>query len=113
MNGSLIPAGIDWSNGVWNLLNNHPVVIHFIHRWWAWVTVGFLIVLARKIRSQSRPASIAIHSSFGIQIVVGIVTVLTSVNIVYAVLHQAIGALVVIVTTWGVHVLGQKDMDVT
>ncbi len=113
MNGSLIPAGIDWSNGVWNLLNNHPVVIHFIHRWWAWVTVGFLIVLARKIRSQSRPASIAIHSSFGIQIVVGIVTVLTSVNIVYAVLHQAIGALVVIATTWGVHVLGQKDMDVT
>ncbi len=111
MNGSLIPAGIDWSNGVWNLINNHPVVVHFIHRWWAWVTVGFLIVLARRIRKQCRPASIAIHSTFGTQIVVGIVTVVTSVNIIYAVLHQAIGALLVIATTWGVHALGRNNLS--
>ncbi len=111
MNGSLIPTGIDWSNGVWNLINNHPVVVHFIHRWWAWVTVGFLIVLARRIRKQCRPASIAIHSTFGTQIVVGIVTVVTSVNIIYAVLHQAIGALLVIATTWGVHALGRNNLS--
>ncbi len=108
MNGSLIPGGINWSEGLWTLLNHHPVLIHFIHRWWAWVTVGFLIVLARRIRKQSRPASIAIHSAFGIQIVIGIATVMTSVNIHLAVLHQAVGALVVIATTWGVHLLGRR-----
>lgn len=108
MNGALIPAGINWSDGIWSLLNNHPVVIHFIHRWWAWVTVGFLIVLARRVRRQSRAASIAIHSSFGIQIVIGIATVMTGVNIYLAVLHQAVGALVVIATTWGVHLLGRR-----
>lgn len=112
MNGSLIPRGIDWTDDVWNMLNNHPVAVHFIHRWWAWVTVGFLIVLARRIRKQCRAASIAIHSAFGIQIVVGIVTVMTGINIFYAVLHQAVGALVVITTTWGVHLLGRKGVAV-
>jgi heme a synthase len=107
MNGSLMPAGINWSEGLWTLLNNHPVLIHFIHRWWAFVTVGFLIVLARRVRGQSRSASIAIHSAFGIQMVIGIATVMTGVNIYLAVLHQAVGALVVIATTWGVHLSGR------
>ena len=107
MNGSLMPAGINWSEGLWTLLNNHPVLIHFIHRWWAFVTVGFLIMLARRVRGQSRAASIAIHSAFGIQMVIGIATVMTGVNIYLAVLHQAVGALVVIATTWGVHLSGR------
>jgi cytochrome c oxidase assembly protein subunit 15 len=109
MNSSLIPTGIDWSDGVWSMLNNHPIVIHFIHRWWAWVTVGVLIVLARRIRGQCRAASIAIHSTFGIQILLGIATVMTGINIYFAVLHQAVGALVVIATTWGVHLLGRSE----
>jgi cytochrome c oxidase assembly protein subunit 15 len=32
---------------------------------------------------------------------------MTGVNIHLAVLHQAVGALVVIATTWGVHLLGR------
>ena len=107
MNGSLMPAGINWSEGLWTLLNNHPALIHFIHRWWAFVTVGFLIMLARRVRGQSRAASIAIHSAFGTQMVIGIATVMTGVNIYFAVLHQAVGALVVIATTWGVHLSGR------
>jgi cytochrome c oxidase assembly protein subunit 15 len=87
-------------------------MIHFIHRWWAWVTVAFLIVLARRIRKQSKTVSIAIHSAFGVQILLGIATVMTSVNIHFAVLHQAVGALVVISTAWGVHLLGRETSDV-
>jgi len=107
MNGSLVPIGIDWAGGVWTMLNNDPYIIHFIHRWWAWVTVGFLISLALRIRTQSRKASIAIHSAYGVQVLLGIVTVMTSVSIHFAVLHQAVGALVVISTAWGVHLLGR------
>jgi cytochrome c oxidase assembly protein subunit 15 len=111
MNGSLIPSVINWTDDLWSKLNNNHYMIHFIHRWWAWVTVGFLIVLARRIRKQSRKASIAIHSAFGVQILLGIATVMTSVNIHFAVLHQAVGALVVISTTWGVHLLGRYATD--
>ena len=107
MNDSLIPRGIDWTGGVWVMLNNDPYVIHFIHRWWAWLTVGFLVALAWRVRAQSRQASIAIHSTYGIQILLGIATVITGVSIYFAVLHQAVGALVVISTSWGVHLLGR------
>lgn len=113
MNGSLIPSGIDGTGGVWTMLNNDPYLIHFIHRWWAWVTVGFLVVLALRIRKQSRKASIAIHSAYGIQILLGIATVVTTVNIHFAVLHQAVGALVVISTAWGVHLLGRYPSNVS
>lgn len=107
MNGSLMPLGIDWSGGVWTILNNDPYVIHFIHRWWAWVTVGFLVTLAWRVRTQSKKASIAIHSAYAVQILLGIATVMTSVSLHFAVLHQAVGALVVISTAWGVHLLGR------
>ena len=73
------------------------------------MAVGFLIVLARSVRSQSRKASIAIHSAFGVQVVLGIATVMTGVNIHYAVLHQAVGALVVMSTVWGMHLLGRDQ----
>jgi cytochrome c oxidase assembly protein subunit 15 len=111
MHGSLIPQGIDWTSDIWVKLNNNPIVIHFIHRWWAWVTVGFLITLALRIRGQSRKASIAIHSAYGTQVLLGIATVMTSVNIFFAASHQAVGALVVISTTWGVHLLGRYPSD--
>lgn len=107
MYGSLMPIEIDWADGVWTMLNNDPYVIHFIHRWWAWVTVGFLVALAWRVRAQSRKASIAIHSAYGVQILLGIATVMTGVSIHFAVLHQAVGALVVISTAWGVHLLGR------
>ncbi|HEY9091293.1 COX15/CtaA family protein [Parasphingorhabdus sp.] len=109
MNGQLLPEGIDYSFGLWSAINNDPFLVHFIHRWWAWVVVGFLVVLARKIRRQSRMASVAIHSAFGVQILLGIATVMTGMNIYMAVLHQAVGALLVAATAWGVHDLGRKS----
>lgn len=105
---SFMPYGIDWTSNFWHTINNDPVVIHFIHRTWAWITVGFLIVLAIRIRQQSRKASAAIHSTYGVQILLGIATIVTSVNIVLAVLHQAVGALLVMAVVWGVHLLGRK-----
>ncbi len=107
MNDYFFPGGIEWSSGLWAALNNDPYLIHFIHRWWAWVVVGFLVILARKVRSIDRRASIAIHTAFGSQILLGIATVMTGINIHLAVLHQAVGALVVASTMWGVHLIGR------
>jgi len=108
MNDHIVPEGIDWANGALHATTHDPFLVHFIHRWWAWVVVGVLIILARKLKAQgARRVSIALHSSFGTQILLGIATVMTGVNIVFAVLHQAVGALVVISTIWGLHVLGR------
>ncbi|VWX60637.1 COX15/CtaA family protein [Sphingorhabdus sp. 109] len=111
MNDYFIPGGIDWASGIWNALNNDPYLIHFIHRWWAWVAVGFLVVLARKVRKMDRRASVAIHIAFGSQILLGIATVMTGIDIHLAVLHQAVGALVVASTVWGVHLIGRPQAE--
>jgi cytochrome c oxidase assembly protein subunit 15 len=108
MNGRFVPDGIDWSRGPGHALANDPYLIHFIHRWWAWITVIALVVFARHIRSLDRRASIAIHSAFGVQILLGIGTVQTGVAIGFAALHQAVGALLVAATVWGAHVHGSR-----
>jgi len=110
MNDHFVPEGIDWSGGAIFAAINDPFLTHFIHRWWAWVTVAALIVLARKVRRDARHISIAIHIAFGIQILLGIATVISGMNITMAVLHQAVGALVVAVTVWGAHWAGQRAM---
>ena len=107
MQGKLYPDGVDWSRGVLFALANDPYLLHFLHRWWAWVVVAALVVFARQVRPIERKASIAIHSAFGTQILLGIAVVMTGMNIVLAVLHQAVGALVVGATAWGAHVLGR------
>ncbi len=108
MNERFIPEGIDWSNGAAFAFTHDPFLLHFLHRWWAWVVVAVLVVFARLVRRAGcRRASIAIHSAFGTQIILGIATVTTGVSIGMAVLHQAFGALVVASTVWGAHVLGQ------
>lgn len=107
MNGKLYPEGVDWSQGAWFALTHDPFLTHFIHRWWAWVAVAALVIMARRLKKLgARPVSIAIHSAFGTQILLGIATVMTNMNIVLAVLHQAVGALVVASTVWGAHRLG-------
>ena len=80
-----------------------------MHRWWAWVVVAVLVVFARKVKTVegARAASIAIHSAFGTQILLGILTVLSGIAIWLAVLHQAVGALLLAATVWGAHELGQ------
>lgn len=109
MNDHLVPEGIDWTNGALQAATHDPFLVHFIHRWWAWVVVAILVVLARKLKAAgARPVSIAVHSAFGTQVLLGIATVMTGVNIVLAVSHQAVGALVVASTIWGLHVIGRR-----
>jgi heme a synthase len=110
MNGRFVPEGIDWSRGAAFAMTHDPFLLHFMHRWWAWVVVAVLVVFARKVRGVegARPASIAIHSAFGTQIILGILTVLSGIAIWLAVLHQATGALLVAATVWGAHELGRR-----
>jgi cytochrome c oxidase assembly protein subunit 15 len=107
MQGRLVPEA-DWSKGLGWALTHDPYLLHFLHRWWAWVAVAVLVVLARKVRTGERRASVAIHAAFGTQILLGIATVMTGVALWLAVLHQLVGALLVAAATWGVHVLGRK-----
>ena len=107
MQGRLWPDGIDWSQGAFFALTHDPFLLHFLHRWWAWIVVAALVIFSRRVKPIEPKASRAIHSAFGTQILLGIATVMTGMNIVLAVLHQAIGALVVASVAWGANVDGR------
>lgn len=108
MDDQLVPHGIETGKGAVFALTHDPYLLHFLHRWWAWVAVAALVVLARRVKPLERRASIAIHSAMGTQILLGIATVMSGMSIVLAVLHQAVGAVLVAATAWGMHVLGRR-----
>lgn len=107
MNGRLLPQP-DLSRGWLWALTHDPFLLHFLHRWWAWVAVAALVWLARRVRKAERRASIAIHSAFGVMVLLGIATVLTEVSLWVAVAHQLTGALLVASAAWGMHADGRR-----
>ena len=112
MNGRFFPENVNW-DGLSTFVND-PFLTHFVHRWWALAVVFALVLLARRVRQQGvRTASIAIHTAFGVQILLGIAVVVTGMNFTLAVLHQAVGALVVASAVWGMHVLGSDKPEVS
>ena len=108
MQGKLVPEGIDWANGAGWAFTHDPYLLHFLHRWWAWVVVAALVVFARKVKPIDSMASRAIHIAFGTQILLGIATVMSGMNMVLAVCHQAVGALVVASVAWGANAVGSR-----
>ncbi len=108
MNGTFFPGPGQSGESLGKMLTDDPQIVHFIHRWWAWVAVIALVVLARAVKRVDRRASVAIHIAFGTQILLGIATVWTQVNITLAALHQLVGALLVVAVAWGAHALGRR-----
>ena len=111
MNGQVFPGPTQRGESLGRMLLDDPGIVHFIHRWWAWIAVAMLLALARRVRPLDRRASVAIHSAFGVQILLGIATVMTGVNVTLAGLHQLVGALLVIAATWGIHAIGERRVS--
>ena len=104
----LIPE-IDWARGFWWTLTHDPFLLHFLHRWWAFVTLAGLIWLAfRTKRAGVRPASVALHMTLGVQMLLGIATVVSGVALWLAVAHQLVGALLTGATAWSMHAIGRR-----
>jgi len=109
MGESILPSGVDWSQGLAFAFSSDPYLVHFIHRWWAWVAAAALIALAVQAkRAGARGAGIALHAALGTQILLGIATVVSGVAIWLAVAHQAVGALLVASIAWAAHSIGAR-----
>lgn len=109
MNGALWPGATTAGRSAASMTINDPAVVHFIHRWWAWVVVAGLVFLARAAkRVGNRRASTLIHAAFGTQILLGVATVMMGVPLWLAALHQLVGALLLVATVGGAHAIGRR-----
>jgi len=111
MGGRLFPEGVALLEPAWRNAVDHPIVVQFIHRWLAWAAAAALILLALRARrlgasGHALPMMLALVS---LQIALGIATLLTGVEIVVAVAHQAVAALLVIGASATAHAIGRRD----
>ena len=43
MNDHVVPEGIEWLGSLWATVSSDPYLVHFLHRWWAWVAAVALM----------------------------------------------------------------------
>jgi cytochrome c oxidase assembly protein subunit 15 len=96
MGGEIYPTGYDWLQPALRNFVDNPITVQFVHRWWAFVVLAFAVVIARQVkRMGSRRESVILHSVIGFQILLGIATLLTSVDIPVAAAHQGMAVLLI------------------
>ncbi|MDB5662543.1 MAG: Heme synthase [Sphingomonas bacterium] len=109
MGDAWFPAG-GWHSG-WSVIANladNPVVVQFVHRWWAWAAAAALLSLAWAAhKAQLKGLGHAVATLVIVQIALGIATLLTGVDLVVAVAHQAVAALLLASVVWAAHGLGR------
>jgi cytochrome c oxidase assembly protein subunit 15 len=96
MGDELYPAAAPWLQPALRNFVDNPITVQFIHRWLAFGVLAFAILLATRVkRAGGRRESLALHIIVGVQIVLGIVTLLSGVQLHVAVAHQATATLVI------------------
>ena len=107
MGDSLFPAGVPMLAPAWRNAVDNPVVVQFIHRWFAFVAAGGLIALAMQaVRARGPRVGFAVLALLGLQIGLGIATLLSGVRIEIAVWHQLNAALLLIAAVTAAHRIG-------
>jgi cytochrome c oxidase assembly protein subunit 15 len=108
MNDHFVPEGIRWWGSFWLTITSDPFLIHFLHRWWAWVAFVALLVMVRTLMRMNAPGlAIVIIAIVLAQIMLGIATVLSMVSLPIAALHQLVGSLLFAFAVAGAHRIGR------
>lgn len=108
MGGQFFPARPGWLEPLWRNAVDNPIIVQWIHRWWAWVTAAVLVWLAARARREGSPGIAAIVVLLvGLQIALGIGVLLTGVDIRVAASHQAVAALLLASVVCAAHRLGR------
>ena len=104
MGDDWFPAGA-WiaSLGITNIYDN-PIVVQFVHRWWAWAAAFAALAAARAARNRgARASSHAVATFIVLQITLGVATLITGVALPIAVAHQAVAVLLLGALLWAAH----------
>ncbi len=109
MLGQVFPDG-GWlsDRSIFGNLIDAPAVVQFVHRWWAWVVVVVMALLARKARNRLPAAPLLVGAILIAQVMLGIATLLSGVAIPIAAAHQAVSVLLVGAAVACAHALGRR-----
>ena len=107
MGGRLFPEGVPFLEPLWRNLIDQPIVVQFVHRWFAWVAAAGVVALGIAAhRGGAKGFGHAAMTLVAVQITLGIATLLTGVRIEVAVAHQAVAVLLLGLVVATAHRLG-------
>ena len=109
MGDSLFPAnGWHMHLSVIENIRDNPIVVQFMHRWWAWVAASGAILLGFSARRKWPAAVYLITGLVAVQILLGIETLLSGVAIPIAAAHQAVAVLLLAALVVSAHKIGER-----
>lgn len=109
MGETLFPArGWNVHLSVIENVRDNPIVVQFLHRWWAWAAAAAALLLAFKARKKWRPGPLVVLLLVAAQIFLGIETLLSGVAIPIAAAHQAVAVLLLAALVVAAHALGER-----
>jgi cytochrome c oxidase assembly protein subunit 15 len=99
MNGNFLPNDVKFKDVVNTQLFNNPSIVQFLHRFTAYVLLFFIVILNYTFMKNNYGIKniIFFDVAIVIQIFLGIVTLISGVEIKYASLHQ-LGSIFVLTT---------------
>lgn len=104
MGDEIFPAATPFTQPLAANVIDNPIIVQFIHRWWAFVAGAALIWLSLRARRAGAPiVGVLLTALVAGQILLGIATLLSGVAIELGVAHQAVGALLVAAAAWCGH----------
>ena len=108
MGDALFPAGVPMADPAWTNAVDNPIVVQFIHRWWAFAAAAGLVWLAARATRTGSRAGFWVVGLVTLQLFLGVATLMTGVRIEIAVAHQANAALLLIATVFAAHAVGRR-----
>lgn len=108
MGEEFFPSGTPWMEPWVRNFADNPIVVQFVHRWLAFIVAAVTIWLAlRAWAAGYRVEGGALAGAVAAQILLGILTILSGVQIDIAVAHQAMAALLLAAMVVTAHRLGE------
>ena len=109
MGGEWFPSATPMMEPLLRNFVDNPIVVQFVHRWLAWAVALAAALLARSAwRHGRRPEAVALLAAVVAQILLGISTLLSGVDITIAAGHQAMAVILLGTMVVTAHRLGER-----
>ena len=109
MGSELYPEAAPWMEPWPQNFVDNPVTVQFVHRWMAFVAAAAIVVLAaRNLKAGQPRIATLVVAAVTVQIVLGIATILSGVQLWIGVAHQGMAALLVGAVVLAAHRLGER-----
>lgn len=110
MQDELYPTGYEWMEPALRNFVDNPIMVQFVHRWLAWAVAILAVWLGVKawLRGLKMEAAMVV-GAVALQINLGILTILSNVELYIAVAHQGMAVLLLGAIVSTAHRLGERS----